>query len=74
VTVFVLTKSDLYAESYEIIGVFSTLEVAKTIAEAEEPDRHFEWREDLGNTICLDFSHKGPVHQYDIEEFEVRDK
>jgi hypothetical protein len=74
VTVFVLSKVDSYDRS-EIIGVFVTLEVAKTIAEAEEPGRHFHWREDFGSpAICFPALFEGPVYQYDIEEFEVREK
>jgi hypothetical protein len=75
VKVFVLTKTDPYDGGFEIVGVFTTLEVAKTIAEAEEPGKHFHWRDDMGESIfCLGSLSEGPREQYDIEEFEVRDK
>jgi hypothetical protein len=72
-TVFVLVKgTDI---EHEILGVFSTLEVAKTIAEAEEPGRHYHWNEDFGSAaVCFDSLFNGPAYQYNIEEFEVRDK
>jgi hypothetical protein len=71
--VWVLCKTDINDRS-DVIGVFATLEVAKTIAEAEEPNRKFNWNETLGlwctSTMFLD----GPSYLYDIEEYEVREK
>jgi hypothetical protein len=73
--VWVLSKVDSY-DRLEILGVFSTVEVAKTIGEAEEPDRIFEWESSFegNNWTAASRMKPGPVYAYDIEEFEVREK
>lgn len=72
-TVFVLSKSDSYDRS-EILGVFATIEVAKTIAEAEEPGRRFDWQDTFGPWMAPDRLFGGPTYTYHIEAFEVRDQ
>lgn len=72
-TVFVLSKSDLYDRS-EILGVFATIEVAKTIAEAEEPGRHFDWTDKYGPWLAFSGMKPKPIYHYTIEEYEVREK
>lgn len=71
--VFVLSKSDSFDRG-EILGVFATIEVAKTIAEAEEPGRRFDWQEIFGLWIAPYKVFGGPRYTYNIETFEVRDK
>jgi hypothetical protein len=73
VKVQVLLKCDSYDRT-EILGVFATVEVAKTIAEAEEPGRNFDWDDAFGswNVHCGSFPR--PIYQYTIEEYEVREK
>lgn len=74
VTVYVLCKIDMHDRS-EILGVFACVEVAKTIAEAEEPGKRYDWNDDGPNVwYVLDFGSEGPVYQYNIETFEVREK
>jgi hypothetical protein len=70
--VFVALKTDMYDRS-NIIGVFATIEVAKTISEAEEPGRRFDWDDKFGEWAVFPFSSGGPAYQYSIEEHEVRD-
>lgn len=69
--VFVLVRSDSW-ERTEILGVFATIEVAKTIAEAEEPGRKFDWTDQFGDWAAFPRMSTGPIYQYTIEEHEVR--
>lgn len=71
--VFVLSKSDSWDRS-EILDVFATIEVAKTIAEAEEPGRNFDWTDAYGPCLVLAGMKPKPLYQYTIEEHEVREK
>lgn len=71
--VFVLSKNDSYDRS-EILGVFATIEVAKTIAETEEPGRRFDWDDDeSGGSYAHAKVFGGPTYTYSIEKFEVRE-
>lgn len=73
IKVWVLCKTD-DDDRTEILGVFATLEVAQTIAEAEEPDRQFHWDDTFGNWRASSFHMTDPIYNYSIEEFEVREK
>lgn len=70
--VFVTLKTDSYDRS-NIIGVCTTVELAKAVAEAEEPGRRYNWDNSLTEWAVFPFTSESPVYQYTIEEYEVRD-
>lgn len=69
---FLVLKDDSWDRS-EVVGIFSTLELAKEAAEEKEPDRVYEWedREDYSYASC--FKTEGPIYTYNIE-YHILDK